>query len=269
MANDRTTAALANRDEKAGNGTTWEQLVTKYRPDFQQAMPEGREATQLVRDALHCIRTTKGLSECDRLSVLGSLMTCAQLGLRPGVANLGEAWLIPFKGQATLIVGYRGFIKLAYNSAQVLEISGRPVRANEPFECSFQPSTLLHRPVAWGEDPGDTVGYYAAARLAGGGLVFETIAETEAEAMRQTIITAPGFRGGPWRDWPEQMKIKTAVRRLFKWLPTSLETEAVQAVDGTVRTDPSPNVRPEDASTVVDGDLAPDDDNPLHGQEQE
>ena len=57
-------------------------------------MPKGVEAAQLVRDALTAVRTNPKLAECEPNSVLGSLMTCAQLGLRPGV--LGHAWLLPF-----------------------------------------------------------------------------------------------------------------------------------------------------------------------------
>ncbi len=271
---DRMSAELQRQEtqkQAAKDGlASLEQRLSAVMPDFQQAMPQGREAIQLVRDGMHCLRTTRGLAECSPLSILGGLMTCAQLGLRPGVANLGEAWLIPYKNKgeahAQLVMGYRGMIKLAYQSQNVLEISGRTVREGEFFKSSYQPSKLIHEPADWDDEPGAIRGYYAATRLAGGGLVFDRWGEKAAEAHRQKIVTAPGFRGGPWKDWPEEMKIKQCMRHMWRWLPTSLETEQVSAVDGSVRMDPTPTVRAEYASQIIDGTIAEDDDNPMHGQ---
>ena len=42
-------------------------------PEYQKAMPKGREAAQLVRDALTCLRTIKDLDKCEPTSVLGAL----------------------------------------------------------------------------------------------------------------------------------------------------------------------------------------------------
>lgn len=271
MANDRVSGELQKRqDAQTETTATWEQILAKYQPDFQQAMPRGKDAVQMVRDALHCLRTTKGLAQCSRESVMGGLMTCSQLGLRPGVSNLGEAWLVPFAGQATLIVGYRGYIKLAYNSPRVTAITGRPVHEREPFEYTQAPTHLRHGWAGWDVEIGPVVGYYAHAVLDSGGEVAWAWGEKTAEAHRQQIITARGFRGGPWKDWPTEMKVKHCVLRMKNYLPTSLELESASASDGAVRTDPSPDVRPEDASTVIDGDVVDEfDDNPLHGQSDE
>ena len=86
-------------------------------------MPKGREATQLVRDAMTCLRTIKKLDQCEPTSVLGALMTCAQLGLRPAV--LGHAWPLPFWDnrskcyKAQLVIGYQGYIELGHRSGKL------------------------------------------------------------------------------------------------------------------------------------------------------
>src|SRR5580704_13542189 len=82
--------------EPAEQVRTLAQQLERMAPEFQAAMPKGREATQLVRDAMTCLRTIKNLDKCDPESFLGSLMTCAQLDLRPGVASLGHAWPLPY-----------------------------------------------------------------------------------------------------------------------------------------------------------------------------
>jgi recombination protein RecT len=105
--------ALAKRRENGGVATnSLADQIRGMEKQFQLAMPRGAEATQLVRDALTALRTIKHLDKCEANSVLGALMTCAQLGLRPGV--LGHAWPLPFwdrhsKGyKAQLVIGYQG-----------------------------------------------------------------------------------------------------------------------------------------------------------------
>src|SRR5438105_2203656 len=82
---------VATRDQQPA---TLAQQIRGMEEQFKLAMPRGMEAAQLIRDALTAVRTTNNLAKCEATSVLGALMTCAQLGLRPGV--LGHAWVLPF-----------------------------------------------------------------------------------------------------------------------------------------------------------------------------
>lgn len=252
---------VANDTAEAEKGGTLalEKAIKSYEPWWQKAMPAGREAAQLVRDAVHCLRVTPDLARCDQRSVLGGLMTCAQLGLRPGVANLGHAWLVPLNDKnsptgksASLWLGYRGMVELAYRNTRVETIVGRAVYANETYRSAYAPPAVTHEPVQWGEQTGPVVGYYVAAYMARGGLIFGQMDEQEAEQIRQDAIRGKK-PDNPWVKHPEPMKIKTVLRRkVWKWLPLSLDGEAVEAVDGAVRLDASPDRRPEDVSVVID-----------------
>ena len=51
---------------------------------------------RMMRLMANAIRTTPKLGECDPMSLLGGLMTCAGLGLEPNTI-MGHAYLIPFK----------------------------------------------------------------------------------------------------------------------------------------------------------------------------
>lgn len=266
MANDRVGNAIEVREAQKAARATLEQRIKQYEKWWQAAMPKGSEAAQLVRDAVHCIRTNPELAGCDIESIMGGLTTCAQLGLRPGVANLGHAWLVPLKGKAALWLGYRGMIDIAYRNPRIETISGRAVFENEAFKASYEPPAIAHDPVAWADLKGNPVGYYSVARMARGGLIFNTLSEAESEVIRAQQLKIRA--SGPWRDHPEPMKIKTAMRRMWRWLPMSLEMQAVEAIDGSVRLDASPDIRPEDASQIIDSD-AEETDNPVSGQRQE
>lgn len=68
----------------------------------------------------------------DMGSVLKAIANVCQIGLTFG-KQLGHAYLVPFKGQAQLIVGYKGFLKLAYESGFLDSITTELVLKGE--EC--------------------------------------------------------------------------------------------------------------------------------------
>lgn len=280
-------AALAQRRENGSTdqGTTsLRQWIEKTAPEFQRAMPRGREADQLVRDAITCLRSVDKLVQCDRDSVLGALMTCAQLGLRPQV--LGQAYILPFFNRrandgrggfnAQLIVGYQGLIDLAMRSGLIDSIVARTVYEDDVFEVDYGlDSRLVHRPAmfrdGYVEDPDrdpQARAYYAIVRYKGGGSAFWVMSKAQAtrHARRYTKQkTRDGDLSGVWRDNFDEMAMKTCVRLLAKFMPKSVEFAALTRglqVDEGVRLNYSPNA---DAAEVtrpvreydIDGEAEP------------
>lgn len=186
---------------------------------------------RFTRVALTVVRQSSDLQRCRPESLLGALMTSAQLGLEPG--PLGEAYLVPYKDQCTFIPGYRGLIKLAWQSGQLRNISARVVHENDEFDYEFglHPD-LVHRPARG--DRGGITDVYAAATLLDGGAEFEVMTVADIELIRKR--SAAG-KSGPWvTDW-EAMARKTAVRQLAKWLPMATTLNRALAVEGSVRTE--------------------------------
>lgn len=232
--------------------------IRNMEAQFKLAMPRGMEATQLVRDALTALRTTRNLAKCDQASVLGGLMTCAQLGLRPAV--LGHAWLLPFwdknavtideagrqrKGgyRAQLVIGYQGYRELAHRTGTIASLIGRPVHENDTFDVDYGiADTLVHKPFLTG-DRGPAVGYYAIVKYANGGHAFWYMSRTEVEQHRDRYAMAKkdGQVVGPWRDNFDEMAVKTVFLRLAKWMPKSTELASAIEADETIRVDTTPD----------------------------
>src|SRR5688500_11065144 len=173
---DARTALATRRDNGGVAQNSIADRIRSMGKEFQLAMPKGGEATQLVRDALTALRMTKNLAKCEDSSVLGALMTCAQLGLRPGV--LGHAWLLPFwdnrsKGyKAQLVIGYQGLIELAHRSGKISSLIARTVYDGDEFDVDYGiADTLVHKPNLFG-DRGEPVAYYAIAKFTTGGYAF-------------------------------------------------------------------------------------------------
>jgi recombination protein RecT len=264
--------ALATRREN-GNGNpaikTLKDEIVKMQAEYQLAMPKGAEATQLIRDALTALRTTKNLEKCERASVLGSLMTCAQLGLRPGV--LGHAWLLPFwtsklykddngrwQGgfKAQLVIGYQGYIELAHRSGKVASLIARVVYENDEFDVDYGlADRLVHKPNML-EDRGKPVAYYAIAKTTNGGHAFIVMSQREMLNYREEY--APRNREkqlfGPWVENFEGMALKTCVRQLAKYMPKSTELAQAIAVDDGVRVDLNPGADAAEVTDFIDGE---------------
>ncbi|WP_063746567.1 recombination protein RecT [Catenuloplanes japonicus] len=258
-------AALATRRENGGVATSSiSDRIRSMESQFQAAMPKGAEAVQLVRDALTAMRMTKNLARCEETSVLGSLMTCAQLGLRPGV--LGHAWLLPFwdgknKGyKAQLVIGYQGLIELAHRSGKIQSLIARTVYANDEFDVEYGlADTLKHKPNLF-EDRGDPIAYYAVVKFVGGGHAFFVMSHRDMLKYRDKNATAKNKDGkvfGPWVDHFEGMAHKSVVRQLAKYMPKSTELAVALAADDGVRVDINPGTDPAEATDhpVFEGEV--------------
>lgn len=201
---------------------------------FALALPKHLNADRFTRVALTEMRKVPKLMQADPASFMGAIMQCAQLGIEPGGA-LGHAWLLPFdnrrsgRTEVQFILGYKGMIDLARRSGQIISIEARAVYESDVFSVAFGlDPDLKHEPAWETDDRGELRAVYAVAKLQGGGTQFEVMGRKEVERIRnesQGYKTAERFgkTNSPWHTHFEEMAKKTVLRRLFKYLPVSVE----------------------------------------------
>jgi recombination protein RecT len=205
-------------------------------------LPKHVGADRMLKIALGALRTTPKLMQARTDTLLGAIIQCAQLGLEPNTP-LGHAYLIPFENRSKgitevqIVFGYKGLIDLARRSGQIVSIAAHEVRANDHFEYEYGlDEKLVHRP-AMGER-GAVIAFYAVAKLVGGGYAFEVMSRADVEAIRnesQGWKTAVRFKkeaSSPWGAHFVEMGRKTVLRRLFKFLPVSIELATAATLDG-------------------------------------
>jgi len=226
---------------------TLKRLLEEARPSMAAVIPRHLTPERLIKIALVAASKTPTLLECDSGTILQSVMNAAQLGLDCGGA-LGSAYLVPFKNGKTgkmecqLIVGYRGFIELARRSGEIQSIEARVVKQNDIFELAYGFNPVLrHVPLLTGER-GKPVLVYAIAKLKDGGSQFEVMTLAEVEHIRAK--SRMGNAGAWVSDYEEMMK-KTAIRRLAKMLPLSIESQdaitkadALEGMEGVIDINP-------------------------------
>lgn len=220
-----TTAIQKNNASDASN------LMAKMRSEFERALPKHITGERFARVALSQIRGNAQLlraleSNDGRASLLGALMQAAQLGLEPGM--MGHCYLIPYGNQVQFQLGYRGMIELARRSGSVHTIYAKEVCENDTFEMSFGVGGKLFHQPAYMTERGKVVGYYAFADLGNNCHQYEFMTHSEVDRIRKTYSKA---KNSPWSTEFDEMAKKTVLRRLFKVLPVSIETQRGDVVD--------------------------------------
>lgn len=219
MAAKEATQSTAMITTPAAKQQTIKELLEKAAPSIAAVIPKHLTVERLTKVALSCTARTPALLACSPMSLVRAVMQGAELGLEVG-GLLGEAYLVPYKGNVQLIVGYRGLMKLARQSGQLTSIAAYAVREGDAFELEYglEPK-LVHKPVLTGL-PGEVIAVYAIARFKDGGYQVDVMTRAEVDAVRTRSAAADA---GPWvTDFAEMAK-KSVVRRMCKYIPLSPE----------------------------------------------
>ncbi len=202
-------------------------LLNSVRGQIALVTPKHLTPDRILRVAMTSIRRKPKLMDCTAESLLGSLLTCTQLGLEVDGAS-GQAYLIPYKTTCTLIIGYRGMMALARRSGEIQSLEARVVREKDDFDYSYGASpTLVHKP-SMESEPGDVIAAYAVATLRNGAVQFEVMSRAQIDAIRARSRAADD---GPWVTDFAEMARKTPMRNLCKYLPSSPELATAVSLD--------------------------------------
>lgn len=207
--------------EKKPNKTIYE-IIKAGEKQFAAALPKHLNSERFTRIAITTIRQNPKLAECNAESLLGSLMTIAQLGLEPGV--LGQCYLIPYGTECQLQLGYKGMIELLRRTGQLSDIYAYSVYSNDEFSIEYGlERTLKHIPAFTNpEGRGEIVGFYSVAILKDGTRAFEYMTKNEVVAHEEKYRKGK-FKNNVWEKNFEEMALKTVTKKMLKWLPISVE----------------------------------------------
>lgn len=219
-------------------------LIEKSKNQFAMALggatPQQRmqNAERFARLCLTAFRQTPKLMQCDPYSVLGAMMTCAQLNLEPNTPQ-GLAYLIPYNRECQFQIGYRGLMQIMYRSGAIASFNADVVYRQEveqglfEYESGISPRIShkidLLNPEARTGKPEDVIAAYAAVVLKTGEPIVRLVTKMEIDQAR-----ALNRGNSPaWRDHYAAMAIKTAIKRLSAWLPVTKVADAFAAEEAT------------------------------------
>ncbi len=232
-----------------------ESQLTPLAPRFAQVLGKTMPVERLIRTVMISVERLPALLECDRQSIFNSAMSAACLGLEvDGVT--GQAYLIPFKGKAQLVIGYKGYNTLAARSG--ITITGAVVREGDTFEYELGSSAFVRHVPALGSK-GRIIAAWACATSKARPAVVSVLDIDELMAVK---AKSPGARrsDSPWNDtaigFPAMCE-KTAKRRLARSLPLNIMQLAARLDEVVDEQGQSAWIGP-DKNVVIEGEVIPE-----------
>jgi len=230
-------------------------LETQLRPlapHFAQVLGRTMPVERLMRTVMISVERLPMLLTCDRQSIFNAAMSAACLGLEvDGVT--GQAYLIPFKGRAQLVIGYKGYTTLAARSG--ITITGNVVREGDEFDYQLGTAAFVrHKPKG---SKGRITHAWACAQSLDRPAVVEVLDIDELMAVK---AKSPGAKrsDSPWNDpsigFPAMCQ-KTAKRRLARSMPLNVMQQAARMDEAVDEQGASAWISP-DKGVVIDREFS-------------
>lgn len=236
-----------------GGKPTILQYLDKYKDQVAAALPKHMTPDRMVRIVTTSIRKNPALVKCNPQSLFGAIIQASQLGLEVDNA-LGHAYFVPFKNRrqhttdVQLIIGYRGFLDLAWRSQKVVGIDAEVVYSDDRFVYSRGLNPTLEHTPHEGPERGERTHAYCIFHLRDGGKVWRVL--TRDDVMKAKDFSASAGRSdSPWNTHEDDMWRKTAIRATAKFAPLSIELQQAVGIDE------QSEVGKFDTSRVLDGDF--------------
>jgi len=187
--------------------------------------------------AIQAANNNQVLANSNPQSVAMAVYNCAltKLSLNP-VMNL--AYLVPFKGNAKLMPGYQGMIKLISDTGIIKAVSSAVVYRGDEFD--FVQGTnpeIIHKPKGETFKDSDVIAVYAIFVLHNDEKLFEIMWKPQIDAIKNRSET--GRRDvGPWSTDYAEMARKTVVKRGWKSIPkSSFALDKIEKVNTAISID--------------------------------
>jgi recombination protein RecT len=227
---DLATKIATKQVEQRANPTIRD-LVQAQQPAIEAQLAGAMNSGAFVRAAISTIMSSSDLQQATPASVLGAIMLAAQLKLEIGPA-LGQFYLTPRKvgGQMTClpILGYQGYVELAYRSGRVEKVETFLVRDGDKFDhgANSERGRFFDWAPADYDENRPWTGVVAMAKMRGAGTVWAYLPKEKVLARRPSYWTST-----PWKSNEEEMARKTGIRALAPYMPKSTELGRALEVD--------------------------------------
>lgn len=184
------------------------------------AYPE--QTSDLIRSFKAEIKNQKHLHKYPVEKLLECLFSAAKAGVSFGPPN-NECYIFPRGGSVNLYIGYKGLIKIAYQSKLIKSMTVDVAYEGDTFEVKNGSAPDIHH-VPNINRMGDEkpLAYYAVARLSGkdGGQLIAYIPEKIMDLKyRKPALQKSRGANSPWVEHDEEMCKKTVIKKLLAPLP--------------------------------------------------
>lgn len=207
-------------------------MMETFKDQFAVALPKHLTADRMVRLAMTALRQNKALLKCEPASIFASVLVASQMGLEIGID--GQGFLVPYKGRATFIPGWKGYVELINRAGKAGVWTGA-VFEGDKFDFALGDSpNITHQPTGQVDETRANLRYvYAVGRVHDGKWpVIEVwpIAKVERHLKRYNKVGGDHYALKDDTNFIAYAK-KVALLQVIKYMPKSVELRAALAMD--------------------------------------
>lgn len=217
-------------------------------------IPDQKERAMFTSAIVGAVASNPTIATCTNESIMSAGLKCMNYGFLPG-GETGDVYLIPFGDRCTVMLGYKGLVRLAQRSGRVRTLNMDVVRKGQTVVKDFLTGDIAITGVPESPDA-EAIGYFAFIRLSGSGFEkaeYMTKAEAIAHAKKyakskfdpaileryeQYMQTGEGMTQkeaeslGVYYQHFDTMAQKNVMLRLLKrWAPLSVTEQRMLAED--------------------------------------
>jgi len=211
-------------------------------PTIKSVLPKHLTHERMIKLVVHATEKNPDLLRCSRASLKAAIIEASELGLEP-LGVTGEACLIAYGGSVQLMPMYKGLIKLARNSGQLIDIQSEAIYEKDTFKFSWRTEgnkvldVLTHDPFFPG-DRGEITGGWARASLKNGDSPDPVVRQSYLDITKlKKIRDEASPKSKMWQKWPEEAVKKSCIKNMLKQLPQSVELSQAIDLDNRLETD--------------------------------
>ena len=195
---------------------------------FTEIVGDQRAANVYVNSVIVAVASNDRLQQCTPQSVMKSAADAAILGLSVD-PNLKEAYLVPYKDQCTMQVGWRGVRNMAYNSGKVHNMNvGRIYEGQEWIEDQLTGEARIEGS-ATSKKP---VGYFAYLETRDHRIHTLYMSIDDIHEHKQKYSPGWNRQDSAWNKDFDKMAKKTVLKQmLYQWAelsPIALELDDIE-----------------------------------------
>jgi recombination protein RecT len=230
----------------------FERQLAPLAPRFAEVLGNTMPVARLMRTLKISVERLPKLLECDRQSLFNAAMSAACLGLEvDGVT--GQAYVMPFKNKAQLVIGYKGYVTMAARSG--ITMTGSVVRDGDEFDYELGSNAFVRHKPALG-NRGRIIASWAVGAAIGRPAIISVLGIDDLLAIK---AKSPGARksDSPWNDpaigFPAMCE-KSGKRRLSRSLPLNVMTLGARMDEAHEEQGKHAWISP-DKGVIIDGEV--------------
>lgn len=187
----------------------------------------GISQKEFIVSAINAVKKTPKLLECSPQTLFGSILLCAELGLKFNTPE-GFCYILPYNTQgrmeAQFQLGYKGIVEIMYRSPRIVSVDAEAVYENDDFQYALGTGKFIkHTPCMEGPR-GKLKCVYAVVKLKDSDEpLFKVVHKEELDKIKK-LSKAGNSQYSPYNNGTDifnTMEAKAAIKLLSKYLPKS------------------------------------------------